>query len=149
MNIFVTNKCPKLSAQDHCDIHLRKMIVECCQLLSTAHYELDGVIVGYKPTHKNHPCSIWVRKNSSNYEWAYNHLVALCNEYTRRFGKVHKTQGMINSVKRLPFNIPKSSLSCFPMAMPDEFKKLGVFDQTKAYKVYLNKKAKSVQNAEG
>ena len=142
MNLFVTNHCPVQSAKDHNNVHLRKMIVEVCQMSSTAHSEIDGNMVGYKPTHKNHPCSVWIRKNSGNYNWAYRHAKALCQEYTRRTGKVHKTEEVLDKLKTLPNNIGKGEVTTFAMAMPDEFKKLGVFDQTKAYKAYLNEKFK-------
>ena len=142
MNLFVTNTCPVQSAKDHNNVHLRKMIVEVAQMLSTAHSELDGNIVAYKPTHTNHPCSVWIRKNSGNYTWAYQHAKALCQEYTHRTGKVHKTEEVLDKLKTLPNNIAKGEVTTFAMAMPDEFKKLGVFDQTKAYKAYLNEKFK-------
>jgi len=64
MNIFVTDICPIKSAQDHCDVHNRKMIIEASQLLSTVHFELDGIQVGYKPTHRNHPSAVWTRSTS-------------------------------------------------------------------------------------
>lgn len=142
MNLFVTNKCPVISAQDHCLVHLRKMIVEVAQMLSTAHHELDGEHIGYKPTHNNHPCSIWIRSSDSNYTWAYRHLEALCKEYTMRTGKVHKTESLLDKASKLPNNIPSKPLSTFAMAMPDEFKKYGVFDQTVAYQKYLCEKFK-------
>jgi len=52
MNVFYTNKCPIEAALDHNKVHQIKMICEYSQLLSTAHFELDGNVVGYKPTHK-------------------------------------------------------------------------------------------------
>lgn len=42
MNIFTTNDCPIISAQEMCDKHVVKMIVEYAQLMSTAHRVLDG-----------------------------------------------------------------------------------------------------------
>lgn len=142
MNLFATNECPIKSAQDHNSVHLRKMVVEICQLLSTAHYELDGQIIGYKPTHKNHPSAIWVRQCSGNYQWAYDHFKALCSEYTFRTGKVHKSSELLISLAKLPSKIEIGERTCFAMAMPESFQKLGIFDQTKAYKAYLNSKFK-------
>lgn len=43
MNMFITNTDHKLNVQSYCDVHLRKMIVEQAQMLSTAHRILDGV----------------------------------------------------------------------------------------------------------
>ena len=42
MNIFVIDKDPVVAAQEHCDKHVVKMIVESAQMLSTAHRILDG-----------------------------------------------------------------------------------------------------------
>lgn len=47
MNIFITNECPVQSAIEHNDTHCRKMLMESCALLSTAHYVLPllGIMV--------------------------------------------------------------------------------------------------------
>lgn len=140
MNIFVTNKCPIKSAQDHCNVHNVKMILEASQLLSTAHFVLDGIQVGYKPSHQNHPSSKWTRSTSANYQWLYNHFKALCEEYTFRTGKIHKSSELLNVLDKLPMNIKKAELESFAMAMPENFQRLGLFDQTIAYKAYLREK---------
>lgn len=140
MNIFVTSKCPVKSAQDHCNVHNVKMILECAQLLSTAHFVLDGIQVGYKPTHRNHPSSIWTRNTLANYQWLYAHFKALCKEYTFRTGKTHKTSELLGVLSNVPKNIRQGELDPFAMAMPDEYKRLGIFDQTKSYQAYLKAK---------
>lgn len=141
MNIFVTNECPIKSAQEHCNVHF-KMCVELGQLLSTAHHELDGNVVGYKPTHKNHPSAIWVRECSGNYKWAFLHFKALCDEYTFRTGKVHKSSELLSLLVKLPAKIEIAERTSFAMAMPDEHKAKGIFDPTAAYRSYLNAKYK-------
>ena len=145
MNIFTTSECPVQSAKDHCNVHF-KMCVELAQLLSTAHYEIDGEIVGYKPTHKNHPSAIWTRQCSGNYQWAYEHFKALCEEYTFRTGKVHKSSELLCLLAKQPSKIEIGERTAFAMAMPDEHKKLGIFDQTKAYQSYLNSKFQEWQS---
>ena len=140
MNIFVTNKCPVQSAIEHCDVHLRKMLVEVMQLLSTAHHVLDGVSPAMKPTHVNHPSAIWVRNNNAQYYWAYAHAKALSDEYTFRTGKIHASSRFLDILAKCPDNIPQGTLGDFAMAMPDKYKLLGIFDQTKAYQAYLNDK---------
>lgn len=140
MNIFATSQCPVQSAKDHCNVHCTKLIVEVCQMLSTAHFVLDDTQVGYKPTHQGHPCSKWIRETSGNYQWAYLHFKALCSEYTFRTGKVHKSSELLKVLEKLPSKIEIADRTSFAMAMPDEYKKLGIFDQTKAYRAYLNHK---------
>jgi hypothetical protein len=83
MNIFVLDTAPSIAAAYHCDQHLNKMILESAQLLSTTCHillpssdlaEISHYI--YKPTHHNHPCSIWLRESRANVAW----LVNLCVE---------------------------------------------------------------------
>lgn len=137
MNIFATNACPIQSAREHTDVHVIKMILESAQLLSTAHFVLDGHIVGYKPTHKNHPSSVWCRNTSGNYIWLHSMFVSLCEEYTFRTGKIHKTSGLIDVLSKTPSNIISSDVESFALAMPDSYKLKGIFDPTKAYQAYL------------
>lgn len=112
-------------------------------MLSTAHYVLDEVSVGYKPTHINHPCSVFVRRTRGNYEWAYKHFKALCEEFTYRTGKIHLTQEKcLDVLSEPPRAISDNDLTGFVLAMPDEYKTRGIFDQTLAYRNYLNDKFK-------
>jgi hypothetical protein len=124
MNIFSTSHCPIQSAQDLTNIHVSKMAVESCQLLSTAHYVLDGIQVGYKPTHSGHPSSKWTRNSSANYQWLYAHYKALCSEYTFRTGKVHKSSELLSILSSLPKNIKEGGLEPFALCMPEEHKSL-------------------------
>jgi len=165
MNIFALDTCPIISAQLQCDKHVVKMIVESAQMLSTAHRMLDGTVqlapsksgkrmvkhyrlfddpeydrIIYKAVHFNHPCSVWVRESSENYKWLYNHFVALCDEYTYRYGKTHKTDSLLRSpLWALPTNIKKGSLTPFALAMKSNpecmFK-----DAIKSYRAYYQTK---------
>ena len=46
----------------------------------------------YKVSHKNHPCSLWVRSTRANYDWLFEHYISLIFEYhSRSGGKDHKT----------------------------------------------------------
>ena len=140
MNIFASSDCPVESAQNLPTILVTKMITELAQILSTAHFVLDGKQVGYKPTHRNHPNCVWTRESSENYRWAYNHYKALCEEYTFRTGKVHKSSELSEQLFSAPTNIKTGCLTAFAMAMPDDLKLKGLTDPTKAYKLYLNRK---------
>lgn len=125
MNIFVLDEKPWIAAEYHCDKHVVKMILETAQMLSTAHHVLDGdkAIDGiYRKTHVNHPCSIWARETTSNYQWLLDLGFQLCFEYTRRYGKRHKTQDVLNKLVRWPDNLKGGKLTPFALAMPDEYK---------------------------
>ena len=82
MNIFVTNTCPIKSAIILDDKRLIKMVLETTQLLSTTLSILGSEKAPYKPTHKNHPCSVWVRESLDNFLWCVEYGLALCDEYT-------------------------------------------------------------------
>jgi hypothetical protein len=126
MNIFATSTCPKSAAQDHCDKHLVKMILETAQLLSTAHHlEGDPTDVPdiYKVTHQNHPSAVWTRASRANYLWTYDLFVALCREYTVRYGRTHKTEDKLRAgLMTVPRHITAADLTAPPACMPDEFK---------------------------
>lgn len=149
LNIFVLDKDPIQAAKFSCDKLVIKMVLESTQLLCTAHNILDGegikresrgeLITLYKTTNKNHPCSIWVRKTSSNYKWLYDYSVELCKEYTRRYGKTHKCQiplylFLFNS----PKNILEGDLTEFVQCMPDQYKNEDVVTAYRSY--YLSEK---------
>ena len=44
MNIFVLDRNPTIAAQQMCDKHVVKMIVESAQMLSTCHRMSDGTL---------------------------------------------------------------------------------------------------------
>jgi hypothetical protein len=137
MNLFVTDMDSKVIAEHHCDVHLRKMIVELAQMLSTAHIVLDNKIVAYKKTHENHPCAVWLRKSSVNYAYGVRTLTYMLEEYERRFGKVHKTQLQLSALSLVPLNIPRRHLTNFVMAMPQQFLHT---DPIVAYRRYMRNK---------
>lgn len=141
MNIFALDKDPVKAAQQQCDKHIIKMVVESAQMLSTAHRILDGKMIKapsksgkrmskyyelpdgreslfYKAVHHNHPCTVWTMKSNNNYTWHWVHFTALCDEYTYRYGKVHATDEKLRAALReLPRNIPVGYLSPLPLAM--------------------------------
>jgi hypothetical protein len=153
MNIFYLHKDPVKAAEMHVDKHVVKMILESCQLLSTAHRVLDGIqqigksktgrnvkrwvipeqythglidldSVLYQATHVNHPSAVWVRKSLLNYKWLHALLVALCNEYTYRYSKIHKCEsdGLVHILSVAPFNSPHVPFTEPTPAMPDQYK---------------------------
>lgn len=121
MNIFLTDYDLNVVAQHHCDVHLRKMIVELAQMLSTAHCVLDNKVVAYKKTHANHPSAAWVRETKVNYEYAFRLLSCMCIEYEYRFDKPIKTAMHLKALSTPPKNITKQHLTKFALAMPEQF----------------------------
>jgi hypothetical protein len=153
MNIFYISEDPIQAAQWMVDKHVVKMILESAQLLSTAHRLLDGRQVTeqkyvegsvparyrnvkrwklddarepviYSATHVNHPSAIWCRKSIENYNWLVEHFFALGNEYTHRYGKIHKCfQGdLAYMLQSPPNNLKEYDWTPMPSAMADEYK---------------------------
>jgi hypothetical protein len=121
MNIFFLDFDTKKCAEYHCDKHVVKMILESAQLLCGAHW-VSNSEAPYKLSHKNHPCSIWVRESLSNYLYLCDLGLELCKEYTYRYGKRHKSQDIIEWCLVNKPNIKDVDFTCPPLAMGDEFK---------------------------
>ena len=134
MNIFVLDKDPAKAATMLCDKHIVKMIVETAQMLCTASHANGHVNTPYRPTHKNHPCTLWVNESKDNWDWLVAHGEEMCAEYTRRYGRIHKTQSVIEWCKNLGSSPKKSiGLTPFKQAMPPAYKHT---DPVKAYRDY-------------
>lgn len=142
MNLFVTTPCPIQSAKILDDKRCIKMILESCQLLSTA-ARFYGGTPKYKSTHLNHPVTIWTRKSRSNYLWVYQHAKALCNEYTLRYGKTHACEQLLPELLRFATLIPNGPQ--YPFVNCARNKEQGVdytniSDVHVAYQKYLSKR---------
>ncbi len=125
MNIFYLDKCPYKAAELQYNKHVVKMILESAQMLCTAHHHYDnGDNVPYKKAHYNHPSTKWCRQNKNNYRWLYNHMIALGEEYTARYGKQHLTIPKCwESLACYPPGMPWGKFTQPPQAMPDEYKR--------------------------
>jgi len=130
MNIFVLHQDPTIAAQMACDKHVVKMVLETAQLLCSVVENAP-----YKRTHYNHPCAIWTRKSMSNVNWLVIHGLALCDEYTHRYGKVHKSQQVIEWC-RDNIRIADHGLTPFALAMPDVYHSDDVVDSYRRYYIY-------------
>ena len=142
MNIFVLDENPQVAAKMHNDKHVVKMILESAQLLCGVHHMTDPLTteqVPYKLSHKNHPCSIWARQCVENYIWLCDLGLALCEEYTYRYGKRHKSQDIIEWCLINKPNLKENSdITPFALAMPDECKTKTAVESYRLY--YLTHK---------
>ncbi len=94
-----------------------------------------GFSAPYRATHKNHPCTLWTGKSKENWDWLIKHGMALCGEYTKRYGKVHKSQQHIEWCAMLPINLPHTGLTPFAQAMPIKYRNDCV---VRAYRAYYH-----------
>ena len=161
MNIFYLDSDPVRAALMHNDKHCVKMILESAQMLCTTHRYLDQIYlpndkgdyiftrvgimeknegVIYKTAHLNHPSTIWVRQSVEHYNYLYGLFIALCDEYTHRYNKVHLSDKKLrNLLSNKPINIPCNGFieppQCMPMVYKDE-------DTVTAYRTYYMKAKK-------
>ena len=127
MNIFVLDMSPEISAKHMVDKHVVKMPTESMQMLST-NLDYFGIQSPYKPVMLNHPCTIWARQSYENHEWLLEHCLALCKEYTARYGKTHAVENTFNQYwdelhqQTLYAHWPTIGLTPFAIAMDDAYR---------------------------
>ena len=135
MNIFYLDRKPNTAARYHCDKHVVKMVLESAQLLCVAQRamgESDDTL--YRASHVNHPQAIWARQSLNHYSWLYALFCALSDEYTRRYGKCHKSdQRLRERLRRPPRGLELNGFVDPPQAMPQEYKSV---DCVSAYREY-------------
>lgn len=129
MNIFYLDHDPRLCAEYHCDQHVRKMMLEYAQILSTVHHRMaqfksrenDKL---YRPTHQKHPSVLWAMATMAHYDYLYLLWVNLHDEYIHRFGKKHRSYMDLNQfLSEAPFNYTNIEFSFTPppQVMPEEY----------------------------
>ena len=146
MNIFILDTNPHVAARMQCDKHVPKMVVESAQMMASAlrrHGATDDIMpltqkgTPYKGGYHHHPCTVWAGDSRMNYIWLCRHAVALCSEYTKRFGKTHACYAPIMHMQQHYHLIDDSPLTTFAQAMPEEHNHS---DAVKAYRSYYHTK---------
>ena len=153
MNIFVLDENPITAAKYLDDVRIPKMCVESAQMMASAlrrHGATDEQMPlrkdgksRYKGGYKNHPCTLWAGDSWANFDWLVSHAIALCVEYSIRFGKEHACLQPIAKMGALQMQeriVPKGKRTPFAQAMPDEYKN---DDAVKAYRSYYKSKEHS------
>lgn len=125
MNIFALDKNPEICARYHLDRHCVKMITEHVQMISTIGFDL-GMNVPYKPTHRNHPSTVWARSSRQNMKWLIELTTALNSEYIFRYDKKlnHKSYDAMCSIdlESLMNKLPDIGMTNFHQAMPEHLR---------------------------
>ena len=133
MNLFYLNPNSEASARNLCDKHVPKMLLETCQMLSTAvRNQVPHLIKGdtvYKTAYPNHPMTKWVGDSYYNFMWAFTHAKQINAEYNYRFGKIHKSERILDTIHRFKQDIHESyckndnmDMTTIPQCMPDQYK---------------------------
>jgi len=159
MNLFFLHIDPKKCAEQHCDKHVVKMVLEIVQMLYTSHHVSKTILpdFAYKVSHIKHPTSIWIRRCYENYSYAVSVAKYLSIEYTYRYHKIHSCQKHIEWLSVImpifreePYNVTTQlsynkyfesiGMTPVPLAMPDECKLHPLSDTIKNYRNYYNLK---------
>jgi len=161
MNIFFLHLDPRVSVKYYFDKHCIKIILEICQMVYTAHWMTastddwidthrhDLHLEPYRKTHYNHPTSKWVRQCQSNYRYACIMGIALCEEYTHRYHKVHKSEPRLRwLLEHLPSKYMTDPIDAYlatinlpvgctpiPLAMPAEYHSINAIHSYRKYYV--------------
>jgi len=132
MNIFAVDHDPYVCAATLDDKRVVKMVMETAQLLSNA---LPAEDRPYRPTHLNHPCSIWVSSNQLHFDWALTLFKALSDEYTKRYGKYHQYLNDLGLFRKFSeCEVKWLPEETFTKCVPERFQHLPTFQ---AYKETL------------
>jgi hypothetical protein len=122
MNLFFLNECPKQAALDLADVHVGKMLLEACQMMSTAarQHGFDG---GYARAYEHHPMTKWVARSKQHYEWAWGHALSCAGEHEVRFGTYHKSALLLPTLSVAMHTVmPDRGWRNPPRCMPDDYK---------------------------
>ena len=142
MNIFVLDNDPCIAAQYNCDKHIVKMVLELFQQLGSAVIRhgatpdmmpLTSKGTPLKGGYHNHPCTRWCGDSRENFLWACLHALELCNEYSKRYNKIHSCKKGIEKLCEMDDIVPSKGLTNFAQAMPDEYRNT---DAVTAYRTY-------------
>lgn len=132
MNIFVVDADPVVAARSLCDKHVVKMPSETAQMLCTVSWGFN-VQAPYRVSHLHHPCIRWVETSGANWEWLVRHGLALCAEYTRRYGRIHASEAVIRWAEVAGGKPHDGPLTPFVQAMPEKYQGP---DAVRAYRAF-------------
>lgn len=160
MNIFILDNDIQKSVEYHIDAHVIKMPLEAAQIISTT-IAVDSYLgflpralsrdetaklkasisAGwpfYKPTHVNHPCTIWARQSNANFRYLVDYCLFLNKEKLHRYPDkpAHKSALLVEDFVDgwWPIHIAcNSEFTPFAQAMPEEYKSTDAVDAYRAY----------------
>ena len=97
MQLFVTHPDPVLAARDLDDARVVKIILEVAQILCSVLYH-QGTVAPYKPTHMQHPITLWAAADTNNAAWTRDYGLELCRMYECWRGRSHASKSVIEVV---------------------------------------------------
>ena len=160
VNIFFTDWDPAVAARDSCDSYVVKVPVEVATMLSAVHWRTGytgPVCSGMPPRFSEGTLYVlpavgpyrnsrviksssevyrWLAKSTGNYGYAIEYGLKLVEEYKRRYGKLHLSEGALLWLKSNIPDIPDGPMTRdVGLAMPEVYKDRG--DPVLSYRRYL------------
>lgn len=123
MNLFFLDEDLQKCAQSHVDRHVVKIITEANQCMSCAY---PNGTAPYRHSYVNHPMVKWVKESRGNFNWTLNYCFELCREYTYRYERIHKGEGVAAWFKANPPQISDVGLTNPPRCFGDFKDKIAV-----------------------
>lgn len=122
MNLFFLDAKPRIAATYLADKHVGKMLLEACQMMSTA-ARANGFEGGYKSAYENHPMTKWVGQSFAHYNWCWEHAIALAVEHVVRFETEHSAQDLLPTLSVAMHKVmPDLEWRNPPRCIPDKYK---------------------------
>lgn len=131
LEIRFLHKDPMIAARYYKDRHVPKGILEVIQALDLVHYRLDGpskivqfvsAEVPLRFAMKEHPVVLWAMDGSENYDWLFNHGVALIVDHKARFDSDNVLSGIHDYLKDRPQHLPVTrECTSPPLCMPEKY----------------------------
>lgn len=89
MQLFFTDPDPVACAKHLDDSRVNKILMESAQIICTVLHGDGHKNLPMKPTHANHPVTLWVSEKFSHLNWVKEYHIALVNEKLYRTGTSH------------------------------------------------------------
>jgi len=152
MNYPVPTPIPRKNAQFLDNVRLNKFITEFQQMIAVAmgFYGASEKELPLRKNgnpfktkgHLNHPCTVWARKNRSNFIHMCRSTLEFLNEHHRRGGRGHDhVRDNVKRAMRFSERLPTGPRTSFPNCAAHEGLGIdykGVQDVHMAYMLYIN-----------
>jgi len=125
VQIFALSHIPEQAAVWQCNKHATKLGLEAVQIASTGLSRVRGFASRRlpAPTHEGTKLWRWCIATRSNFTWLCDHAEALFNEYTFRYGKIHKSACMVKRLRLHADKIDDGPLTPFVQAFPEIYQR--------------------------
>lgn len=149
MNVYYLDSDPTEAAMALHNKHVVRISLVSAQIMCAALYIHGVTDVPYKSERfangvpgkfggRVNPWVMWASKSLSNFLWLGMHGTAVAGEYTMEYGKIHRSERVIDWAMTKIASIPENGFTEPPQCMPEKYKS---DDPVMAYRnYYINEK---------